>query len=384
MSTSFNRRAVVSLAVFLFFSVIFITSILMFIKPHTPLVASVHTGIGFMLLGVVGWHIKNNFASLKHYSRWNSPKAGGSINLALPLIILLGVLVLGLAFTHSWPFRNLYEWGNILRSGEKSAEEIRFSYLRVDKTQVNAVGDELVIDVRKGAYFRWPQYAIWLETMEGEFIQPLFVTRKLARTGFINKVALRDKTQVFNTDISDYDDKSWDKTFSMEASPETAQQRTRPESLPVFLHQLASKTKQEFLFSTGKTALGDSSTAYSIDGFAGATLLDNFLLSSRTIKSMPDKYRVRLEINQSFDFNKYYSSDRFPNDPIYSGDGYSGQPSVIYEAVVDIQSPQHFYLMSLIGHGHHSGQNGVVDSDMNNVTTARELIDRVVVELRKN
>ena len=383
MSTSLNRRAVVSLAVFLFSSVIFITSLLMFINPHTPLVASVHTGVGFILLGVVGWHIKNNVASLKTYFHWSGPKAGRGINLALPLVIFMGVSVLGLALTQSWPFRNLYEWGNTLRAGEKSTEEMRFSYLRVDKTRANAVGDKLVIDVRKGPYFRWPQYAIWLETMEGEFIQPLFVTQKLAQTGFINKVSLRDKKQIFNKDISDYDDQTWDKTFSMEASPETAQQRTRPESLPVFLHQLVSKNKQEFFSPTDRSGHESSSASQSIDSFAGATLLDNFLLSSRTTKSMPEKYRVRLEINQSFDFNIFYSSDRFPDDPVYSGDGYNGQPSVIYEAIVDTKSLQHFYPMTLIGHGHHSGQNGVIDTNMENLTTAKELIDRVIVDLRK-
>jgi hypothetical protein len=356
----------------------------MFISPHTPLVASVHTGVGFVLLGVLAWHIKNNVASLKNYVKWRGPKSGAGVNLALPLVFFFSITVLGLGLTHSWPFRNLYEWGHTLRAGEKSLEEIRFSYLRVDNTQANAVGDNLVIDVRKGPYFRWPQYAIWLETMEGEFIQPLFVTQKLAHAGFNNKVALRDKKQVFTTDISVYDDQTWDKTFSTDASPETATQRARPESLPVFLHQLASQTKRKFFSSSDKSVRGSSPTTHSIDGFAGATILDNFLLSARSLKSMPDKYRVRLEINQSFDFNTFYSSDRFPDDPIYSGDGYNGQPSVIFEAIVDRQSSQHYYPMSLIGHGHHSGRNGVMHTDMEKITTAKELIDRVIVELRKN
>ena len=95
MSIMFNRRAAISLAVLLFFSVIFITSILMFINPHTPLVATVHTGVGFILVGVVGWHIKNNFSSLKNYVRWHDSKTGRKINLALPAIILVGAVALG-------------------------------------------------------------------------------------------------------------------------------------------------------------------------------------------------------------------------------------------------------------------------------------------------
>ncbi|RYY75114.1 MAG: hypothetical protein EOO52_12485 [Gammaproteobacteria bacterium] len=382
MSIVFNRRIIVSLSVFLFFSVIFVTSVLMYVKPHTPLVAMVHTGVGFILLGVVGWHVKNNIASLKHYLKWRGPKSGGGINQIVPLILFM--FTLGLVFTQSWPFKPFYEWGNKLRAGEKSAEEISFSYMRVDKTPANAIGDRLIIDFRKGPYFRWPQYAIWLESMEGDFIQPLFVTQKLAHAGFNNKVSMRNKKQVFATDISSYDDQAWDKTFSIEASPETSHQRTRPESLPVFLHKFASRSTREILKPADRT-LGESlSTSQSIDGFAGATILDNFLLSSRSTNLMPYKYRVRLEINQSFDFNSFYSSDRFPEDPIYSGDGYNGQPSVVYEAIVDVQSPQPYYPMTLLGHGHHSGENGDVNTNMDDLSTAKELIDRVIVELRKN
>ncbi|GGY84607.1 hypothetical protein GCM10011613_31980 [Cellvibrio zantedeschiae] len=372
MAKSFNRRAFVSLLVFLFFTVILVTSLLMFISPHTPMVSMVHTGIGFVLLLILGWHLKNNLSSLKTYFTFRTAKSG--TNLAMPVALALSMTMLGLGLMQSLPFASLYAWGNKLRSAEKSAEQLQFSYVRVDQTNASALGNKLVIDLRKGPYFRFPQYAIWLETLEGKFIQPLYITQKLAQNKFTNKVTLRDQKQIFTSDVSGFDDQTWDKTFASELSPETASKRTRPESLPVFLHQLASQ----------KLTDNQNNPASTMDAYAGATLLNNFLMSSRSNNDLPEKYKIRFEINQSFDFNTFYSSDRFPDDPIYSGDGYNGQPSVIYEAIIDTQSSQQYYPMTLIGHGHHSGKDGKVHTDMNNLTTAKELVDRIIIEVKSD
>jgi hypothetical protein len=195
---------------------------------------------------------------------------------------------------------------------------------------------------------------------------------------------LRDKGEVLNSDLSGYDDETWGKVFAEEYSPETADQRVRPESLPVFLHQLGSKKAENIFSPMDEIALKNTSPKQlAMDAFAGATILENFLLSSRSAKSLPDKYRVRFEINQAFDFNKHYSSDRFPDDPIYSGNGYSAQPSVIYEAVVDTQTSQQYYPMTLIGHGHHSGADGKIYTDIDNLTTSKEIIDRIIIEVQK-
>jgi hypothetical protein len=119
-----------------------------------------------------------------------------------------------------------------------------------------------------------------------------------------------------------------------------------------------------------------------LDGYTGATLLNNYLLSSSLKNPQSGKYTVFLEINQSFDFNDYYSSDRFPNDKIYSGDGFSAQPSVVYQAQIDFDSSTQLYPMTLVGHGHHSGQNGEIDINTENLTTALAIVDRIIVDIR--
>ena len=108
-------------------------------------------------------------------------------------------------------------------------------------------------------------------------------------------------------------------------------------------------------------------------------MTDNFIYSIKLSDRLSGQYRVRFEVNHSFDYNEYYSSDRFPNDPIYSGDGYTAQPSVIYQTIIDFGNPSKLLQMEVVGHGHHSGQNGDVYPDTSKLTTALELVERILV-----
>lgn len=66
--------------------------------------------------------------------------------------------------------------------------------------------------------------------------------------------------------------------------------------------------------------------------------------------------------------------------PVYSGDGSSGQPSPIYQAIVDSQTAgQH--LFELVGHGHHSGADGQLYQDLSNITTAKDILSFVVASV---
>ena len=369
-----NGRAFITLAVFLSFLTLAVTSVLMFINQYHRSVAMLHTLVGVALVLAVLWHLRNNIKPLTQYLRWRSGRGGtGAINLSLPLALLLCALLVGLSLVSFAPFSAFYDWGNMLRAKDRGPLPEQLNYVRVNQTPADAKGTGLIIDLRKGPYFMWPQYAIWLETLDGQLIQPLYITQKLARNDFSTKVSRRNAGQVFTENPflkGDGED-----IFTYEVDPATSHQRLRPESLPVFLHKLAITTPAGRVVPTGKNT--------AIDGYSGATLTDNFLLASRSQQPLPERFKVRLEINQSFDFNDYYSSNRFPDDPVYSGSGYSAQPSVVYEALVDLSSGQPYVAMQLVGRGHHSGADGRLYQDMENLTTARELIDRVIVEVKK-
>ena len=46
---------------------------------------------------------------------------------------------------------------------------------------------------------------------------------------------------------------------------------------------------------------------------------------------------------------------------------------------VDLSEVRHHYFMELVGHGHHSGKNGMIYKDLSSITTAQEMVDFIVV-----
>ena len=75
-----------------------------------------------------------------------------------------------------------------------------------------------------------------------------------------------------------------------------------------------------------------------VDGLSGATPQGSFNVKLRT-KDMPKQFVVKVEINHSTDFNEYYPKSAQEGEKNYSGgkEG-SGQPAVIYAALVDLTS----------------------------------------------
>lgn len=368
-SKQIRWRSFISLSIFLGLTLLFITSLLMFLQPHQELVALLHTIFGFWLLLLLLWHIKNNLKPLKNYLR---NTGAGKINIIPWSSAGVFVILLILVYQQTVPFMQFYRWGQTLRAAtaNDADESQTFQVRRIQPA--TAAGPVFTIEFRKGPFFMWPQYAIWLETMDGQFIQPLYVTSKLAGNNFANKVTRKDPQRVF-TDNPFATGEDENEIFEYQWDAASKDERARPESLPVFLHALGVRS------AAGAIALG--ALMPKLDGYAGATMTDNFLLTTTALGELPDQYRIRFEINQSFDFNEYYSSDRFPDDEIYSGNGYSAQPSVIYEAVVDRTDKQPLYLLKLVGHGHHSGKDGEINPDTSKLTTARQLVDRIIVEL---
>jgi len=53
---------------------------------------------------------------------------------------------------------------------------------------------------------------------------------------------------------------------------------------------------------------------------------------------------------------------------------------LIYEAIVDSQKPGQ-YLFKLTGHGHHSGRDGSLYTDLSNITSAKKIREFIVVNI---
>lgn len=351
-----NPRSLVTLAVLAVFATLLISGIWLFSLPHTSVIASIHTLFGLLLIMAVVYHMKNNFKPLKSYLIKRG-KSRPSRELLVTLT-LTGMISAATIFELP-PFNQLYLWGNNLRANQEQQLEDSFQYQRINKSfALN--GQNLTIDVRTGPYYNWPQYAIWLEDLDGNYLQTLYASNAIAADHFAYKADYQggnNQVQLSDTQIS--------------YQPESAQERSRPEALPVWNHQRGGQTGQ----TIKAIASGEN-----LDGYTGATLGNSYLLQAQA--DLPERFRVKMELNNSFDWNDYYHRDRFGDDPIYTGSGFVGQPSVIYEAVIDNSQP--FNAMTLIGHGHHSGKDGKIYADISRLTSATKIIDRAIVEYQGN
>ena len=117
------------------------------------------------------------------------------------------------------------------------------------------------------------------------------------------------------------------------------------------------------------------------DVITTATPIGSYNLASK-VDSRLDNFRVLMEINRSFDFNDYYSKDAFPDDPIYSGPGFSGQPALVYAASIDTNDGEEFYVLKPIGHSHHSGADGNLYEDLSKLDTALSIVERIFVRVK--
>jgi hypothetical protein len=220
------------------------------------------------------------------------------------------------------------------------AEQYEFS------TNLNGEGPTLIIDLKQGESFYYPLMAIWLEDMEGGYIQTLYVARSVA-------------TGVFK--------------FGQEQGKKWAEAPKRaPQTLPYWAHKRGVKASDGLYMPEPSAPVADA--------YTGATPVTGFVLKSKADNELSGSFRVLLEINQNWDWNRYWTNDKFPGDVNYS---YSAQPALVYEAVVDGSSSEGVYLMKPIGHSHYSGKTGELFSDLSTLSTALSIASTITVTAGK-
>ena len=189
---------------------------------------------------------------------------------------------------------------------------------------------EITVSVGAGQHWkekREPQFSVWLEDSDGNFIRTLYVTERASH-------------------------KSW------MMSPKEG----RPESLPVWYHS----SKHE----SSKTKKQDAKNAQ-LDAVTSATPKGGIIFNAE----IEDKeYYIRAEFNTSFDYNDYYTK---------KNSGVNGQPSVIYSAKIpaDFNNESDEIKLSFDdGCGSIDGADGKVHSDVSNLTTATEIVKLIAVK----
>lgn len=216
---------------------------------------------------------------------------------------------------------------------------------QIIKTNIDGKGAKLIIDFRTGKTHLNSLFAIWYEDTSGNFIQTLYVSKVIA-------------TSIFKYGIKIYEE--WQLAVVR-----------KPAALPYWSHQRGIEAEDGFFLPTPKDPVPD--------GITGATPPGNFILKSRTNSKTPINITVLLEINQAYDWNEYYTIDKYPDDPHYKD---SQQPALVYAATINLKSKQKTYNMKPIGHSHYSGQNGKLFKDLSKITTALEIIDSIIIKVK--
>ncbi|MFC2090320.1 hypothetical protein ACFLT1_06045, partial [Bacteroidota bacterium] len=188
-----------------------------------------------------------------------------------------------------------------------------------------------------------PLMAIWIEDEESSYIQTLFVAESLGKGIFQHGDATSGKW--LPADIR------------------------RPAALPVWSHSRGVKEPDGLFVPTPEHAIPDA--------YTGATPQISFALQTRLDKPRNDKFYVLFEVNQTWDWNEYWTNNKFPDDAVYKT---SCQPSLIYRALVDPSDEVMEYTMELVGRGHHSGKDGEIYTDhMETMTTALNITRKITV-----
>ena len=114
------------------------------------------------------------------------------------------------------------------------------------------------------------------------------------------------------------------------------------------------------------------------DAYTGATPSGNFEIRAKFDEQPPESFRILFEINQSWDWNEYWTNNKYPDDTEYKT---SCQPALVYMTEIDLKNPQEFYEMKVIGHSHYSGKTGELFTDLSTITTALDIAKGIRIRI---
>ena len=272
------------------------------------------------------------------------------------LVFITLFAILAFTYYEPPPVISLMDW-RASRNARTESEISLSNYDVYDHT--NGYEPDITLDFLKGKHFWNPQLAIWFEDSAGNYIETLLVTTSTARGLFY---AGRSASNFKESD---------------EAKVEENSPTRRVDALPYWSHKRNHKYKDRLYSPPPDQPMQDAITS--------ATPKSNFYFktSSKDIDNL-DSFRVMVEINVAFDDNEYYSEYDFLEDTLYhGGTGLLGQPSLVYGTTVNRSDDERYYVLSLVGHGHHSGGSGELFDDTQTITTAKYIVERIVIGIRE-
>ncbi len=205
-------------------------------------------------------------------------------------------------------------------------------------------GTQITLKFEKGKAHNHPLYAVWLADSDGKYIQTLYVSESIGK-GFFRRA-----------------DRNTGKWMPGEIQ--------RPATLPYWFHQRNITNEKGTLLPTPKSPV--------VDAYTGATPLSSFEMVLATDEKLNGKYQLYLELNQSWDWNEYWTNNKYPDDKEYKT---SSQPAVVYKADFDTNDQKEIE-MKPIGHSHYAGETGELFTDLSTLSTALKIANTITLTVK--
>ncbi len=135
------NKKVISLSVAFAFLTISITGVLLYLKQKSHAIEITHVVFGLLFITMAAFHIYNNWASLKNYSK---PRNETKFSKEIIYIFITFAVILTLSLTSI--LEPIAEFGRIFGKGEKEKHGISFSE---KKSNEDKLGKEIVLIVQK-------------------------------------------------------------------------------------------------------------------------------------------------------------------------------------------------------------------------------------------
>ena len=212
-------------------------------------------------------------------------------------------------------------------------------------TRPEVVNTKLKFDFTVGKAHNHPTFAIWVEDLEGNYIETLYVTSYIASGTFLHGESEPGKWKNEPGNVR------------------------RPAALPYWSHKRNIKAPDGLYIPAPETAVPDALT--------GATPKAGFTLATGT-KFNEKMFRVLVEVNQPWDSNDFWTNGKYPDDFNYKT---SLQPALVYSVTISTDDAGKQLFLNPVGHGHYSGKTGELFTDISTITTAREIFSKIAVKV---
>lgn len=206
----------------------------------------------------------------------------------------------------------------------------------------NSSDQQMEITLLKGKSFNHPSFVIWIEDTDGNYIKTIFITKSYA-SGIFGYKMIGDSLWVKEAGFS-----------------------LQPAALPYWTHK-KGLLKNGQLMPTPENPF--------VDAYTGATPQQDFVFVSQPYQT-ESKYRILLEVNQAWDWNDFWTNDKYLDNPAYL---HSAQPSLVYS--VDINPEESDFYLNPIGHGDAKGESGKLFTDISSLSSAKEIFRTLKIEI---